>query len=270
MHRRPLSLHIAPCLPAEMSLTSADGASRQWLFPDKNQLLVGKLSMSAPAVIAQHQNQKASNFTGTETKPWLHLSSGVTYQWRKQGPAWLLALPLTCCDLCEGVFCACRKLMEQFSPSVLGEEPCRPSQLPPPPGPHWLSFKFYGGHKYKKKKRLTQLRVLITEEPSSVTFPYCPFASLLLHNLITLSSADPWVLPGKCQSHDTQRWCMDSRQQTAESTALGWPWLLSTCPPHHLITPWLSPHLHREQGEHTASHDRQGNWGTLGYLKQVS
>lgn len=62
----------------------------------------------------------------------------------KSGPT----LPLTCHDLSKEVLCACRKLIEQLSD--LRGRAVQPSQLPPQPGSHWPSSKFYGGHKYKK------------------------------------------------------------------------------------------------------------------------
>lgn len=48
------------------------------------------------------------------------------------GPSMGPTLPLTNHDLSKGVFCACRKLIEQFSD--LRGRTGQPSQLPPQPG----------------------------------------------------------------------------------------------------------------------------------------
>lgn len=64
------------------------------------------------------------------------------------GPGAGPTLPLTCHDLSKEVFCACRKLIEQFSD--LRGRTVQPSQLPPQPGSHRPSSEFYGGHKYKE------------------------------------------------------------------------------------------------------------------------
>lgn len=152
-------------------------------------------------------------------------------------------------DLSKSVFCACRELIEQFSD--LRGRTVLPSQLPTQPGFPGLALSFMVVINTKQEIN-TELVVLITKEPFSTTFPYCPFTSPLFHNPIILSSTDPLVLPGKCQSCAAQRRCMCSDRQSREHSARVCR-LRGTCPPHCPESAWLSPHLHREQREPAAS-----------------
>lgn len=134
---------------------------------------------------------------------------------------------------------------------ILGEGLCCPHSCPLSQGFAGLALSFMVVINTKQEIN-TELVVLITKEPFSTTFPYCPFTSPLFHNPIILSSTDPLVLPGKCQSCAAQRRCMCSDRQSREHSARVCR-LRGTCPPHCPESAWLSPHLHREQREPAAS-----------------